>query len=212
MPSTPKLEDFPTAAVVAVDPEALRSEVQRKYADVAMDPTAGYHFNTGRPLAERLGYSDDILRQIPVPSVEAFAGIANPIFAGPIPPGASVLDIGSGGGFDSFAAAALVGESGQVIGVDMTPEMLARARGAAFAGGITNVEFREGIAEDLPVEDGWADVVISNGVLNLMADKPGVFAEINRVLKPGGVLQFGDIANGKEVPEAAVRDIDLWAA
>jgi len=121
-----------------------------------------------------------------------------------------VVEIGSGGGFDSIVAAHLVGPGGRVVGVDMTPEMLAKSRETARQLGLDHVEFRQGIAEDLPVEDGWADVVISNGVINLCADKRAVFAEIHRVLRPGGWLQFADIANGRPVPTEALRDIDLW--
>ena len=124
--------------------------------------------------------------------------------------GERVVDLGSGGGFDCFVAAEQVGSAGQVIGVDMTEEMLSRSRAAATAMGLRNVEFRQGVIEDLSVEDGWADVVISNGVINLCADKRRVFTEIMRVLKPGGRLQFADIATGKVVPEAATRNIDLW--
>jgi len=125
-------------------------------------------------------------------------------------PGERVIDLGSGGGFDCFVAAEQVGTEGRVVGVDMTDEMLERSRAAATAMGLANVEFRRGIIEDLPVEDGWADVVISNGVINLCADKHRVFSEIMRVLRPGGRLEFADIATGKTVPEAAVRNIDLW--
>ena len=121
-----------------------------------------------------------------------------------------MVDLGSGGGFDCFVAATQVGPRGFVLGVDMTEEMLAKARGAAGRLGLENVEFREGLIEDLPVEKEWADVVISNGVINLCADKRRVFAEIQRILRPGGILQFADIANGKPVPEAAIRNIDLW--
>jgi len=121
-----------------------------------------------------------------------------------------VVDVGSGAGFDSFMAAAFVGAEGRVIGVDMTPEMLAKSRETAADLGLHHVEFREGLAEALPVDDGWADVVISNGVINLCADKRAAFDEIMRALRPGGVLQFADIANGRPVPEGALRDIDLW--
>jgi ubiquinone/menaquinone biosynthesis C-methylase UbiE len=125
-------------------------------------------------------------------------------------PGERVVDLGSGGGFDCFVAADAVGPQGRVVGVDMTPEMLAKSRATAEVLGVGNVEFRDGLLEDLPVEDGWADVMISNGVINLCADKGAVFAEAFRVLRPGGVLQFADIANGKPLPEAAVCEIDLW--
>ena len=125
-------------------------------------------------------------------------------------PGDRVVDLGSGGGLDCFVAAEQVGPEGRVVGIDMTDEMLERARAAATAMGVSNVEFRQGIIEDLPVEDGWADVVISNGVINLCADKRRVFNEIMRVLRPGGRLQFADIATGKAVPESAIRNVDLW--
>ena len=123
-----------------------------------------------------------------------------------------VVDAGSGGGFDSFIAAGQVGPTGRVVGIDMTEEMLAKSRATAKAMALDHVEFREGLLEAMPVADGWADVVISNGVINLCSDKRGVFSEIMRVLRPGGRLQFADIANGQPVPEAAVRNIDLWTA
>jgi arsenite methyltransferase len=193
-----------------VDAETLRQEVRTKYRDVAIDPGAGFHFHTGRPLAERLGYPAEILRELPDDAVAAFAGVENPFSAGTIPEGGRVVDLGSGGGFDCFVASRLVGPSGRVIGVDMTSEMLDRARRVAAEIGATNVEIREGILEELPVEDGWADVVISNGVLNLVANKPRVLGEAHRALRPGGVLQFADIAVGVEVPAEARCDIGLW--
>ncbi len=199
-------------AALAVDPEALRSEVRSKYREVAETPQGEFHFHTGRPLAEMLGYSAELIDAVPATAVDRFAGVANPLDAGLIQPGSKVVDVGSGGGFDSFGAAHLVGQTGSVIGVDMTPEMIDAARFAAEQHDIPNVEFRDGIAEELPVADGWADVVISNGVINLVADKAAAFAEINRVLRPGGVLQIGDISNGKPVPESAIANIDLWAA
>jgi ubiquinone/menaquinone biosynthesis C-methylase UbiE len=142
--------------------------------------------------------------------VESFAGVGNPFSIRTIEAGERVVDVGSGAGFDSFVAANAVKPSGAVVGVDMTTEMLAKSRATATELGLTHVEFREGYAEALPVEDGWADVVISNGVINLCADKRAVFDEIRRVLRPGGVLQFADIANGRPVPPEAMRDIDLW--
>src|SRR5437764_2060807 len=147
---------------------------------------------------------------MPESAIEAFAGVGNPFSQGALRPGERVVDLGSGGGFDCFVAAEQVGAEGQVVGVDMTEEMLQRSRSAASAMGLGNVEFRQGVIEDLPVEDGWADVVISNGVINLCADKHAVFTEIRRVLRPGGVLQFADIASGRPVPPEALRDIDLW--
>jgi arsenite methyltransferase len=193
-----------------VDPLALREEVKAKYRAVAADPHSSYHFHTGRPLARRLGYDEAIVAALPDSAVEAFAGVGNPFSLGTLRPGERALDFGSGGGFDCFIAAGQVGHGGRVVGVDMTEEMLGRSRAAAAAMGLRNVEFRQGVIEDLPIEDGSADVVISNGVINLCADKRQVFAEIMRVLKPGGRLQFADIANGREIPAGALRNIELW--
>ena len=195
-----------------VDAAALREEVKSKYRDVALDPHGKFHFHTGRYLAHRLGYDDAFVESLPDAAVESFAGVANPFALRRLAKGERVVDVGSGGGFDSFVAADQVGPTGRVVGVDMTEEMLAKSRATAAALGLAHVEFREGLAEDLPVEDGWADVVISNGVINLCADKKLVFSEIFRVLRPGGRLQFADIANGKSVPEAAIRNVDLWTA
>ena len=206
------MTDDPSAGggELLVDPEALREQVRGKYREVAVDPGASFHFHTGRYLARRLGYQDDLVAALPNRAVESFAGVANPFSLHPLAAGEKVVDIGSGAGFDSFIAAGQVGPGGQVVGVDMTGEMLAKSRETAAALGLAQVEFREGLAEALPVPDSWADVVISNGVINLCADKQAVFAEIFRVLRPGGRLQFADIANGQPVPEGALRDIDLW--
>ncbi len=192
------------------DASALRAEVREKYRQVATDPGADYHFHTGRALAHRLGYDAAIVDALPERAVESFAGVGNPFSLRPLEPGEQVIDIGSGAGFDSFVAARQVGSEGAVVGVDMTVEMLAKSRHTAAELAVGNVEFREGLAEALPLEDGWADVVISNGVINLCADKRAVFAEIHRVLRPGGWLQFADIANGRPVPPEASRDVDLW--
>jgi SAM-dependent methyltransferase len=193
-----------------VDPDALRDEVRRKYREVALEPDAAHHFHTGRFLARHLGYEDRVVDGLPDAAVESFAGIANPFSIRELEPGERVVDIGSGAGFDSFVAAQGVGPTGEVVGVDTTPEMLAKARRNADLVGATNVTFREGVAEDLPVEDGWADVVISNGVFNLCPDKRAVFDEVFRVLRPGAVVQFADIANSNPVPPGAMREIDLW--
>ena len=193
-----------------VDPDALRDEVRAKYREVAQSPRAEFHFHTGRVAAQRCRYDMTPVDELPDVAVESFAGVANPFELGDIRPGERVVDVGSGAGFDSLLAAKATGPSGQVIGVDMTPEMLAKSTDTARRLGFVNVEFREGLAEELPVEDDWADVVISNGVFNLCPDKQVVFEEVLRVLRPGGTLQFADIANGTPVPEEAMRDIDLW--
>jgi arsenite methyltransferase len=195
---------------VAVDAEALRSEVRAKYREVAVRPDGAFHFHTGRRLAARLGYDRGEVDALPDEAVESFAGVANPFALRDLQPGERVVDVGSGAGFDSFIAANRVGSGGQVVGVDMTPEMLDKSRRTAASLGLGHLSFREGLAERLPVEDGWADVVISNGVFNLCADKGSVFHEVWRVLRPGGHLQFADIANGNPVPPEALRQIDLW--
>jgi arsenite methyltransferase len=193
-----------------VDPVALREQVRAKYREVAAEPGAGFHFHTGRPLARRLGYDSAAVGALPDYAVESFAGVGNPFSLRLLEPGEKVVDVGSGAGFDSFIAAAQVGPTGHVVGVDMTDEMLAKSRRTARMLGVSHVEFRQGLAESLPVDDAWADVVISNGVINLCADKQAVLAEVFRVLRPGGRLQFADIANGRPVPLDALRDIDLW--
>ena len=193
-----------------VDQTALRVQVQQKYRDVALEPNAPFHFHTGRALATRLGYPTDAVDRLPDSAVESFAGVGSPFALRDLQPGERVVDVGCGAGFDTILAAGQVGPGGRVIGVDMTLEMLAKARRNVDELGLRHVEIREGLAEQLPIDDGWADVVIANGVINLCADKPAVFAEIRRVLRPGGVLQFADIANGNPVPASALRDIDLW--
>jgi SAM-dependent methyltransferase len=195
---------------LSVDPVALREEVKNKYRAVASNPSGEYHFHTGRVAAKRLGYDSAVVDAMPDAAVESFAGVANPFSLRPLEQGESVVDAGSGAGFDSFIAAHQIGPRGRVVGVDMLPEMLEKSRKTAQLMGLKNLEFREGILEEIPVEDGWADVVISNGVINLCADKKRVFSEIWRVLRPGGRLQFGDIASGQPIPESALRDIDLW--
>jgi len=193
-----------------VDVETLRCEIRNEYAEVAANPQRGFHFHTGRHLAKILGYDEDLLDAIPESAIESFAGTGNPFSLGTIQGGTRVVDIGSGAGIDSLIAGHLAGPQGHVIGVDMTPEMLSKATEAAAEAGMSHVEFREGYAESLPVPDGWADTIISNGVVNLCPDKLTAFGEMYRVLKPGGRIQIGDILVQKAVPQDSKRDIDLW--
>jgi SAM-dependent methyltransferase len=193
-----------------LDVDRLREAIQEEYAAVAAEPGRGFHFHTGRPLAHLLGYEEAWLEGVPEGSIESFAGTGNPFSVGPLHAGEHVVDVGSGAGIDSLIAGKMVGAEGRVIGVDMTPGMLAKARSAASAMGVRQVEFREGFGEALPVPDVWADVVISNGVMNLFPDKMAGLGEMARVLKPGGRLQIGDILVQKPVGDGARRDIDLW--
>jgi SAM-dependent methyltransferase len=197
-------------APVDVEVDVLRKAIQEEYDTVALDPGRGFHFHTGRILAEIIGYRDEWLEGIPEIAIERFAGTGNPFSLGPLRSGDRVVDVGCGAGIDSLIAAKMVGPEGRVIGVDMTPSMLEVARAAAAEAGFDHVEFREGLMEDLPVDDAWADVVISNGVLNLTPDKPRVLAEMHRVLVPAGRLQIADILVERAVSEEAKQDIDLW--
>ena len=190
--------------------QQLRDAIQEEYTAVATHPEQGFHFHTGRPLARLLGYADDWLDGIPERSISSFAGTGNPFSTGALDPGERVVDVGSGAGIDSLITSRIVGTNGKVIGVDMTPAMLERARTSAKELGFVNVDFRSGYAEALPVEDGWADVVISNGVLNLFPDKLAGLQEMARVLKPSGRIQIGDISVQKAPGENSKRNIDLW--
>jgi SAM-dependent methyltransferase len=198
------------ATELALDVAELRDAIQQEYAEVAACPAKGFHFHVGRLLAERLGYPHDTVDALPDSAVESFAGVGNPFALGALHAGEAVLDLGSGAGFDAILAARQVGPSGRVIGVDMTPAMLVKARANAQLLGLANAEFREGLIEALPVADAAVDVIISNGVINLAPDKETVFAEAFRVLKPGGRLQIADIIVGRAVPESARNDIALW--
>lgn len=195
---------------VTVDVDRLREEIQTKYREVVADPEATFHFHTGLTAAGRAGYKDAWFDGVPTGSIASFAGVANPFHWGLPNEGENVVDVGSGAGMDSMIAARAVGPNGAVVGVDMTPEMLERSRGEAAAAGIENVDFREGLAERLPVEESWADLVISNGVINLVPDKMGAYRQIFRALKPGGRIQIADICVDRPVPEGALKDIDLW--
>ncbi|HSL72580.1 MAG TPA: methyltransferase domain-containing protein [Longimicrobiales bacterium] len=188
----------------------MRAAIREEYALVAEKPEHGFHFHTGRRLAGILGYAPEWLEHVPEESIASFAGTGNPFVAGVLAPGERVVDVGCGAGIDSLIAARMVGPEGAVIGVDMTPAMLEKARLAAERAELSNVQFHHGMAESLPVDAGWADVIISNGVLNLFPDKYQGLQEMARVLKPGGRLQIGDILVQKPVGAKGKRDIDLW--
>jgi SAM-dependent methyltransferase len=192
------------------DREELREAIRCEYRVVARSPGQGFHFHTGRRLAKIVEYRDEWLEAVPESVIESFAGTGNPFSIGPLAPGEHVVDLACGAGIDTFIAASQVGEPGAVIGIDMTTEMLDKGRRAREEAGIDRIDFRHGYLEDLPVEDGWADVVISNGSINLSPDKATVFREIHRVLKPGGRMQIGDIMVHEVVSEAAKQKIDLW--
>jgi SAM-dependent methyltransferase len=206
--------DSPIASVSrgieGLDVGSLRRAIQEEYTLVAGEPERGFHFHTGRRLAAILAYEDEWLEGVPEASVASFAGTGNPFGLGRLKPGEHVVDVGCGAGIDSLIAAKMVGATGRVLGIDMTPAMVEKARNSARVAAVSNVEFRQGLAESLPAADGWADVVISNGVLNLFPDKFAGLQEMARVLKPGGRLQIGDILVQKTVSEKAKRDIDLW--
>lgn len=199
------------ACPVDLDVVRLRTEIESIYARVAEDPSGDFHFHRGAAYAaSMLDYDATALATLPPETTASFAGVANPFIAGAPSPGDVVVDVGSGAGTDALLAARYVGPKGRVIGVDPTDAMLAKARAAAAQTGAAHVEFRKGSAEALPVESGSVDVVISNGVVNLAADKHPVFREIVRVLRPGGRLQLADIIVATELSEGARRDIDLW--
>jgi arsenite methyltransferase len=197
--------------VEGLDVALLRSEIQRTYADVSAQPDQEFIFPTGRAWALDLGYPQDLLARVPEASCESFAGVANPFSMGALQPGEDVLDVGCGAGMDSLVAAQMVGATGSVTGIDMTPEMVAKARGSIAEMGLGNVTIVEGSAEHLPFDDASFDVVISNGVIDLVPDKDAVFFEITRVLRPGGRIQLADVTIQNPVSEESKRDIDLWA-
>jgi SAM-dependent methyltransferase len=197
------------AVEVEIDVELLKSEIKKTYASVSERPQTEFIFPTGRAWAEDLDYPRE-LDNVPEAAVESFAGVANPWTMGRLAEGERVLDLGSGAGTDSLIAAQMVGPTGSVIGIDMTPAMLSKARGAAAETGVSNVEFVESEAEHLPFPDGSFDVVISNGVIDLIPDKDAVFAELHRVLSPGGRIQIADVTIQNPVSAEGRRNIDLW--
>ncbi len=194
---------------IPIDVDVLREEIEKTYTEVSTDPQAEFIFPTGRPWAEDLGYPEE-LANVPDGSVQSFAGVANPFTLGRIEPGQVVLDLGCGAGTDLLIAAQMVGPEGRAIGVDMTSSMLERARESAREMGLENVELHQSLIESLPLPDESVDVVISNGVIDLVPDKEAVFSELDRVLRPGGRLQIADVIIHHEVSEDARKRIDLW--
>ncbi len=201
-----------TTNQITVDAIALEAKVKEMYRDVALQPHGTFHFELGGPLARRLGYPDVDLSAIPPGAVESFAGVGYFFDLAALRPGERVLDLGSGSGTDAFLARHLVGETGNVIGIDISAEQLTKARRLADENGVSGVEFREGRIEAVPLEDASVDCVISNGVINLSPDKAAVFAEISRVLRPEGRLAIADIVSEHQLTDAIVANADLWAS
>ena len=199
-----------SATGAPVDVDVLRREIRKTYTDVSTDQAQEFIFPTGRAWAHALGYPEPELSRVPDPSVESFAGVANHWLLGRLDSGSVVLDLGCGAGTDLLIAAQMTGPTGRVIGVDMTASMLDRARASADEMSLSNVELHEALIEDVPVEEASVDVVISNGVIDLVPDKEAVFDEIDRVLRPGGRLQVADVVIHTEVSEDARKRIDLW--
>jgi SAM-dependent methyltransferase len=195
---------------IPVDVDVLREEIRKTYTEVSTAQDKEQLFPTGRAWARELGYPEPELSGVPDASVESFAGVANPWTLGRVEPGEVVLDLGCGAGTDLLIAAQMIGPAGRAIGVDMTAAMLAQARASAAAMGLANVELYQALIESLPIEDASIDVVISNGVIDLVPDKEAVFDEIDRVLRPGGRLQIADVEIRHEVSEDARKRIDLW--
>lgn len=188
----------------------LREAIKQEYAEVATNPRKGYHFHTGREALQRIGYDESLYQSIPDTNIASFAGTGNPFNLGPVKPGQVVVDVGAGAGLDALIAAQMVGPQGRVIGVDMTPDMLAKAQAGAEAMGLHHVEFLDGHADDLPLPTEFADILISNGVLNLTPDKEKTLTSWARVLKPGGHLYIGDILISQRIPQEALDDVNLW--
>lgn len=201
-----------TISTRQLDTTELEQRVKRMYEEVALEPEREFHFETGRPLAERLGYPPADLDAIPAAAIDSFAGVGYFFELAALQPGDAVLDLGSGSGTDSFLAAVATGPAGRVVGVDMTDAQLDKARRLAADAGIETLDFRKGYIERLPVDDGTFDCVISNGVINLSPDKPAVFAAAARALRPGGRLALSDIVTAEQLPEGITCDASLWAA
>jgi arsenite methyltransferase len=197
------------AVEIDIDVGLLKSEIRKTYASVSQEPEKDFIFPTGRAWAEDLGYPEELAR-VPDEVAESFAGVANPFSLGRLAPGERVLDVGSGAGTDSLVAALQVGPEGTVTGIDMTPEMLEKARAGAAALGLENVAFVEGEAERLPFADESFEVVLSNGVIDLIPNKDAVFSELHRVLVPGGRIQIADVTIQRPVSDEGRRNIDLW--
>jgi arsenite methyltransferase len=202
------MSQVPSITDISVD--ALLEAITKAYTEVAQSPGKGYHFHTGLAALDRIGYNPALYATIPEENIASFAGTGNPFCLGPIRPGETVVDAGSGSGLDALIASGLVGPGGQVVGIDMTDTMLQKARKGAEAMGATHVSFRHGYVDELALPDEFADVLISNGVLNLTPDKAKTLAEWHRVLKPGGRLYVGDIVISKALPREALHDISLW--
>jgi arsenite methyltransferase len=196
---------------MGIDLGELRQYVANMYSDVALLPRGEFHFPTGRPLLERLGYPPEVLDRVPAGALESFAGVGYHLDLDPLRPAERVLDIGSGAGTDVFCAALAVGPGGEVVGIDMTQSMLDKAERNRTAGGFSQVRFEKGYAESLPFPDAHFDAVISNGVINLTPDKVSTFSEIRRVLRPQGRLMFSDIVTGCPLPESVRENCTLWA-
>lgn len=201
-----------TAATASLDTAALEDKVKSMYSAVALAPEGEFHFEMGRALAERLGYEPRALDEIPQDAIRSFAGVGYYFDLGPARPGQTVVDLGSGSGMDSFLAARAVGTSGRVIGIDMTPEQLAKARRLGAEHGFENVEFRQAYIDGTGLEGACCDLVISNGVINLAPDKPAVFREAARLLRPGGRLALADIVTESRLPGSIACNATLWAA
>ena len=194
------------------DPKELEAKVKAMYRSVAETPNGEFHFEMGRGLAERLGYSSEDLDRIPAEAIESFAGVGYYFQLADVRPGETVVDFGSGSGMDSFIAALKVGDTGKVFGVDMTDEQLGKAERLRLRDGFARVKYLKGYIDNVPLPDGIADVVISNGVINLAVDKPAVFAEAARVLRPGGRFAIADIITDVHLPDGITCNSTLWAA